>query len=173
MKNEVWEKDVSQIPPGYQQIKCRMMFDVIMVENFDGKAQFVAGGHTRETPLTLTYWSVVSRDLVRIILLEAALNGLSIVACDIQNAYVTADCREKIWTIAGPEFGSEKWTTSFLSHSMLLLFSSLYRSTFKLKDDKIEPPSDIDGKTSWFLSSEKYVKFAIENGEQILQKGGQ
>ena len=54
---------------------------------------------------------------------------------------------------------------------------------FKLKDDKIEPPSDylgavlrqmdIDGKTGWYLSSEKYVKSAIENVEQILQKGGQ
>jgi hypothetical protein len=28
-------------------------------------------------------------------------------ACDIQNAYLTADCREKIWTRAGPEVGSE------------------------------------------------------------------
>ncbi|KAI2504499.1 hypothetical protein MHU86_9998 [Fragilaria crotonensis] len=31
-------------------------------------------------------------------------------ACDIQNAYLTADCREKIWTRAGPEFGSEAGT---------------------------------------------------------------
>ena len=37
-----------------------------------------------------------------------ALNGLDILACDIQNAYLTAKCREKIWTIAGPEFGSEE-----------------------------------------------------------------
>ena len=54
---------------------------------------------------------------------------------------------------------------------------------FKLKDNKIEPPSyylgavlrqmDIDGKTGWYLSSEKYVKSAVENVEQILQKGGQ
>ena len=29
-------------------------------------------------------------------------------ACDIQNAYMTADCHEKIWTYAGPEFGSER-----------------------------------------------------------------
>ena len=28
-------------------------------------------------------------------------------ACDIQNAYLTANCHEKIWTYAGPEFGSE------------------------------------------------------------------
>ena len=82
---EVWEKDISQIPPGYQQIKCHMVFDVKMGENFRRKARFVAGGHMTETPSTLTYSSVVSRDSVRIILLVAALNGLNIMACDIQN----------------------------------------------------------------------------------------
>ena len=105
---EVWEKDISQIPPGYQQIKCHMVFDVKMGGNFCRKARFVAGGHTTETPSALTYSSVVSRDSVRIILLVAALNGLNIMACGIQNAYLTAGCREKIWTIAGPEFGLEK-----------------------------------------------------------------
>ena len=40
--------------------------------------------------------------------LLAVLNGLDVSACDIQNAYLTADCREKIYTIAGPEFGSER-----------------------------------------------------------------
>ena len=105
---EVREKDISQIPPSYQQIKCHMVFDVKMGENFCRKARFVAGGHMMETPLTLTYLSIVSRDSVRIILLVAALNGLNIMACDIQNAYLTADCHEKIWTIARAEFGSEK-----------------------------------------------------------------
>ena len=47
---------------------------------------------------------------MRIALTMAALNGLDILACDIQNAYLTAKCREKIWTIAGPEFGSEEVT---------------------------------------------------------------
>ena len=51
---EVWEKGILQIPPGYQQIKCHMVFDVKMGENFRRKAQFV-GSHTTETPLTLTY----------------------------------------------------------------------------------------------------------------------
>ena len=104
---EVWEKEVEHIPPGYQQIKCHMIFDVKMGENFRRKARFVAGGHTTETPTSLTYSSVVSRDSVRIILLAVALNGLQVMACDIQNAYLTANCREKIWTYAGPEFGSE------------------------------------------------------------------
>ena len=78
-----------------------------MGENFRRKARFVAGGHTTDVPSALTYASVVSRDSVRIALTAAALNGLKVLACDIQNAYLTADCREKIWTRAGPEFGSE------------------------------------------------------------------
>ena len=54
-----------------------------------------------------TYASVVSRDSVRIALTIAALNGLDILACDIHNAYLLVQCREKIWTVAGPEFGSD------------------------------------------------------------------
>jgi hypothetical protein len=51
---------------------------------------------------------VVSRDSVRIALTIAALNDLNIFACDIQNAFLTAPCREKLFTIAGPEFGSSE-----------------------------------------------------------------
>ena len=36
------------------------------------------------------------------------MNDLKVLACDIQNAYLTAKCREKIWTRAGPEFGSDQ-----------------------------------------------------------------
>ena len=32
---------------------------------------------------------------------------------------------------------------------------------------------DVNGKTRWYLSSEKYMKSAIENVEQTLQKSGQ
>ena len=27
---EVWEKDISELPPGYQKITCHMIFDVNM-----------------------------------------------------------------------------------------------------------------------------------------------
>ena len=74
---------------------------------FRRKAGYVAGGHTIETPAALTYASIVSQDSVRIALTLAALNGLDILTCDIQNAYLTAQCREKIWTVAGPEFESD------------------------------------------------------------------
>ena len=95
---EVFEGKEENIPKDYQFMWCHMIFDVKFGENFQRKARLVAGGHMTDTPNTLTYSSVVSRDSVRIALTIAALNELSAMACDIQNAYLTAECREKIWT---------------------------------------------------------------------------
>jgi hypothetical protein len=91
---------------GYQEIKCHMVFDIKM--DLTRKARLVAGGHTTETPASLTYSSVVSRDSVRIAFLTAALLGVEVMSCDVSNAYLNAPCREKIWFVAGPEFGSRK-----------------------------------------------------------------
>ena len=102
---EPYKDDIDDLE-GYQFIKCHMIFDIKMGENFRRKACMVAGGHMNESPSSITYSSVVSRDSIRITLKIAALNGLSTLACDIQNAYLTAPYREKIWTIAGPKFGS-------------------------------------------------------------------
>ena len=60
-----------------------------------------------DPPASITYASVVSRDSVRIALTLAALNDLNVMTADLQNAYLNADCGEKIWTICGPEFGPE------------------------------------------------------------------
>jgi hypothetical protein len=90
---------------GHQEIKCHIIFDVKM--DFTRKACFVAGGHMTETPNSLTYSSVVSRESVKIAFLIAALNGLDIMSCNIGNAYLNASCREKIWFVAGPECGTE------------------------------------------------------------------
>ena len=239
---EIWERNESDIPPGYQKIDCHMIFDVKMGENFRRKARFVAGGHKTKPPASITYSSVVSRDSVRIALTIAALNGLQVLSCDIQNAYLTADCREKCYTIAGPEFGSEKGAIMIVKKALYGLRSSgaAFRSllsdtlhdmgykpsradpdvylrpavkgcgfeyyemvlcyvddvlaighdpmstmngikrTFKIKNDKIEPPDmylgaelstmDVDGVECWVMSSEKYVKAAIQNLEEQLHK---
>ena len=87
---EEFEGDKSLLPPGYQEVGCHMIFDIKMGENFIQKARMVAECHTTETPSALTYASVVIRDSVRIALTIAALNDLKICACDIQNAYLTA-----------------------------------------------------------------------------------
>ena len=121
---EEYDGDIKDLAPTYQHVKCHMIFDVKMGENFRRKARMVAGGHTTSQPTHLTYSSVVSRDSVRIALLIAALNDLKVLACDIQNAYLTAPCREKIWTTAGPEFGSDAGKNMIVVRALYGLKSS-------------------------------------------------
>jgi hypothetical protein len=116
---EKWEESEKDLPVGYQKIKCHFVFDIKMGENFRRKARLVANGNETEAPPTITYSSVVSRDSVRIALLIAALNDLKLLSCDIQNAYLTADCRERIYCIAGPEFGSD-------AGSIMIIRKALY-----------------------------------------------
>jgi hypothetical protein len=94
------------IPPTYQEIRYHMIFDVKM-EDFRCKTRFVAGGHTTDAPHVMTYANVVSRDYVRIAFTLSALNDLDVMMGDIENSYVTAPIKEKVWTLIGPEFGED------------------------------------------------------------------
>ena len=91
-------------PVGYQKIPCHMVFDVKM-EDFKCKARLVAGGHRTEAPATITYASVVSCETVCIALMLVPLNDLQVKTGDVLNAYITAPCKEKVWTILGPKLG--------------------------------------------------------------------
>jgi hypothetical protein len=79
---------------GFQEIRCHVIFDIKM--DFTRKTRFVTGGHTTDTPGSITYSSVVSRDSVRLAFLISALNNLDVLAEDVTNAYLTALCCEKI-----------------------------------------------------------------------------
>ena len=70
-----------------------MIFDINIGESFRCKAIMVAGDNTNNTPSYVTYSSMVSQDLVRIMLMKASLNDLDLQAVDIENAYLTAPCR--------------------------------------------------------------------------------
>jgi hypothetical protein len=104
---EIHEGEIKDLI-GYQLIDVQFVFDIKLGEDFRRKARLVALGNRTKTPSTLTYSSVVSRDSVRIALTVAALNDLDILVCDIEGAYLTAKCREKVYIKAGPEFGSEE-----------------------------------------------------------------
>ena len=96
-------RDDNVVPIGYKQIPCHMIFDVKM--DLTRKARLVAGGHVTDPPKDSTYSSVVSRDSVRIAFTLAALNDLEVLSADVQNAYLYAPTKERVYTIAGPEFG--------------------------------------------------------------------
>ena len=93
-------KDRDRPPIGHKHINCHLIFDVKM-EDFRRKDRLVAGGHMTETPKCMTYSSVVGREKVRIALTIAALNDLQVKVGNVMNAYVTALCSEKIWTVLG------------------------------------------------------------------------
>ena len=120
----VYEMRSGQARPGYQEIKYHWVFDIKMDGNFTRKARLVAGGHTTDTPVAMTYSSVVSRDSIRIAFLLAALNDLKICAADVGNAYLNAPCKEKIWTVAGLEFGSEVGSVMIIVRALYGLKSS-------------------------------------------------
>ncbi len=63
---------------GFQEIRCQVIFDVKM--DFTRKARFVAGGHTTDTPGSITYSSVVSSDSVRLAFVIARVNDLDVLA---------------------------------------------------------------------------------------------
>ena len=94
-------EDNSKPPPVFKEITCHLIFEVKF--NIHQKAQYVAGGHHTDPPSTLTYSSVVSRESIKIGFLVVALNGLDLLAADIQNTYLKTPTEEKVWFRAGPE----------------------------------------------------------------------
>ena len=107
------------MPPGYKWIPYHIVFDV----KFDGrlKSWLVAGGHrTPEVPHEDVFSPVVAMESVRLGFILARLNHLQVCAGDIGNAYLNARTREKVFIIAGPEFGPE------LEGQRLIVDKSLY-----------------------------------------------
>ena len=90
----------------FQDIGCHLIFDMKM--EFTQKACFLEGGQKTEYPSSITYSSVVSRDSVRLAFTIAALNGVDVMPCDLENMYLNAMCREKIWFEGGNKCGEDK-----------------------------------------------------------------
>jgi hypothetical protein len=124
-------RDGDIVPIGHKKIPCHIIFDVKMM-TLQRKARLVAGGHMTDPPKENVYSSVVSRDSVRLAFLAAALNDLDVLAADIQNAYLTAPTMEKVYTIAGPEFGSDAGRPAVIVRALYGLRSSgkMFREHF-------------------------------------------
>jgi hypothetical protein len=104
-------------PKGYRKIRTHFVFDV----KHDGrhKARMVADGHLTDVPVESVYSGVVSLRGMRTILFLAELNGQETWTTDIGNAYLEAVTLEKVYIIAGPEFGE-------LEGHVLVIYKALY-----------------------------------------------
>jgi Reverse transcriptase (RNA-dependent DNA polymerase) len=152
-----------------------MIFDVNM--DFSRKARLVARGDMTDTPPTLTYSNVVSRESVQIAFLLAALNDLELMMFDVGNAYLNAATSEKLYTTAGKEFGAEEeGKLMIIQRALYGLKSSgaAYRAHNEhkccLKD--VGPPLHYlgaqigkykfnDDKQAWYMSAQQYLQQAI------------
>ena len=119
-------------PVGYKEITCHLIFDLKL--DMTRKARYVAGGHLTQVPTYMTYSSVVSRDTVRIRLLMAALNGLELLASDIQNAFLEAPTKEKIFFYAGDEWKSDEGRVVIVIRALYGLKSSALQFRKHLAD---------------------------------------
>ena len=107
---EFFEVKKEDLPRKYQKLNCLITWDVKLGENFWWKARQVAGGHVTEALLSITYSCVETWDFVIIALTFAALNELLVLNSDIKNTYLTADCRVRVYTVAGAMFrDKEVW----------------------------------------------------------------
>ena len=71
-----------------------------MTQNLD-----CSGGHLTNIPTESVYSSVVSLQGIRLLVFLAELNGLQAWATDILSACLQAKMKEKLYVIAGSEFG--------------------------------------------------------------------
>ena len=75
-------------------------------------------------PAAITSASVVTRETVRIALTLAALNVLEVKVGDVENTYITAPVREKIWTVLNPKHGEDLGKKSIIVRALYDLKSS-------------------------------------------------
>ena len=94
----------TKIQIGFKKITCHLIFD--MKFELTRKARYVGGGHLTQVSPSLSYLSVLSRDSVRIMFLVTVLNDLDIEICDIGNAYLNDETRERLQFTVGQEWGS-------------------------------------------------------------------
>jgi hypothetical protein len=139
-------------PIGFQKIDCQMIFDVKMI--LERKARYVAGGYQTEPTKDITFASVVSRHSIRIAKLVAALSDLEVLSADISGSYLNANATEKVYTIAGKEFGADK------DGQVVLITRALFglRSSGKAWRDHMTATLREHGYTSWHADPDVWMR---------------
>jgi hypothetical protein len=169
---EVFGRDTTTLT-GYQKISGHLVFDVKLGENFRRKARYCADGHKTKSPASVTYSTVVSRDSVRIILTIAALNDLQVLGANVQNAFLTAPCKEKVWLTAGVAFGAKQGknllvvralyglksaSASFRAYMAKKLDDMGFKSSVAVPDVWMRPATKVDGKEYY-----EYILMYVDN----------
>ena len=68
----------------------------------------MAGGHKKDLPKEDTYSGIVFIKVVRLGFMLVEINDLKVCVADICNVFLYSKTWEKMYIIAGPEFGENK-----------------------------------------------------------------
>ena len=119
---DIGPKGSTPRPAGHKRISLHIIYAV----KHDGryKARAVAGGHMTETPIESVYSSVVSLRGIRMVTFLAELNGLKTWQTDVGNAYLEAETKEKVYVVAGSEFGEQEGNILVIKRALYGLKSS-------------------------------------------------
>jgi len=120
--------------PGAEFTKITVHFVYAVKHDGRHKARLVAGGHLTDTPIDSVYSSVVPLRGIRILTFIAELNGMDTWVTDIGNAYLESYTREKVFIIAGPEFGELEGHTLIIVKALYGLKSSGLMWHHRLED---------------------------------------
>ena len=117
----------------YQSTRLHMIFDV-KADTLRRKARLVAGGHLLDALGVDVYSSTVKSISVKLLHVIAHSAKLEALCGDISNAFVTAYTKEKVYCIAGPEFGDRQGMTVVIKKALYGLCSSAARFHDHLSD---------------------------------------
>jgi len=112
------------VPPGFKYIEILTVFDIKM--DLTRKARICARDDQIETPSSVTYASVVTRESIRIGFVLASLNDLNILTAEVAGAYLNAPCAEKVYTILREEFGDYAGRKAIIKMALYGLKSAGY-----------------------------------------------
>ena len=134
-KAQVWDfkPPNHKLEQGYQFAPLTLIFDVKQ-EDLRRKARLVAGGHVVDSSMYESYASVVQTRTIRILETIAMNENLKFVTGDISNAFVQADTKEKIYSIAGPEFGDKEGSIVLINKALYGLATSARQWSLALGD---------------------------------------
>ena len=112
------------VSPGadFKKIKVKFVFDC--KEDGHRKGRLVAWGDMTLEPEELVYSSVATLRSLCIVVFLAELNGLNLMQGDIRNAYLESYTQEKVYFVAGPEFGQDAGCTFIIDKALYGLRSS-------------------------------------------------
>ena len=123
-------------PRDYKKIRVHFVFDV--KHDLRLKSRLVAEGNLTTPPKDSVYSGVVTLRSLRLCMFLAELNGLKVEAADVGNAYLEAYTKEKLYIIAGSEFGDREGNVLVIVKALYGLRTSGARFHEKFADTLLD-----------------------------------